>query len=97
MVVTPFSIPSSATREPNVNLSSEGAKEVLKDSDDEPTVKKRITNSDEEEGVEHGVEAMGMYLLLPLSSFYTYLYNLLMQSQFILHIYPSDSQRLLRN
>ena len=78
LVVTPSSIPSSATREPNVNLSSKGAKEVLKDSDDEPTVKKRITNSDGEEGVEHGVEAMGMYLLLPLSSFYTYLYNLLM-------------------
>ena len=96
-MVTPSSIPSSTTHGPDADLSSEGFEEVLKDSDDEPTVKKRITNSDEEEGVEHGVEAMGMYLLLPLSSFYTYLYNLLMQSQFILHIYPSDSQRLLRN
>ena len=96
-VVTPSSIPSSAMRRPNVNLSSEGVEEVLEDSDDKPTVKKRITDSDEEEGVEHGVEAIGMYLLLPLSSFYTYLHNLLMQSQFILHIYPSNSQRLLRN
>ena len=96
-VVTPSSIPSSAMRRPNVNLSSEGVEEVLEDSDDKPTVKKRITDSDEEEGVEHRVEAIGMYLLLPLSSFYTYLHNLLMQSQFILHIYPSNSQRLLRN
>ena len=84
LVVTPSYIPSSATRGPDVDLSFEGLKEVLEDSD-------------EEEGDEYGVKAMGMYLLLPLSSFYTYLHNLLMQYQFILHIYPSDSQRLLRN
>ena len=64
MVVTPFSIPSSATREPNVNLSSEGAKEVLKDSDDEPTVKKRISDFVEKEGDEHEVEAIGTYSLI---------------------------------
>ena len=97
LVVTPSSIPSSAMRRPDVDLSFEGPEEVLEDSDDEPIVKKRITDSDKEEGDEYGVEAMDMYLLLPLSSFYTYLHNLLMQSQFILHIYPSNSQRLLRN
>ena len=97
LVVTPSSIPSSATRGPDVDLSFEGPEEVLEDSNDETIGKKRIIDSDEEEGDEYGVEAMGMYLLLPLSSFYTYLHNLLMQYQFILHIYPSDSQRLLRN
>ena len=97
LIVTPSSIPSSAMRGLDVDLPFEGPEEVLEDSDDEPIVKKRIIDSDEEKGDKYGVEAMGMYLLLPLSSFYTYLHNLLMQSQFILHIYPSDSQRLLRN
>ena len=63
LVVTPSSIPSSATRGPDVDLSFEGLEEVLEDSDDEPTRKKRITDSDEEEGDEYGVKAMGMYLL----------------------------------
>ena len=40
LVVTPSSIPSSATRGPDVDLSFEGPEEVLKDSNDEPTRKR---------------------------------------------------------
>ena len=101
LVVTPSSIPSSATRGPDADLSSERFKEVLEDSDDEPTMKKGISDSDEEEDDDHEAEAMGMYLsyllsfpftlyhcLLP-SPFYIYLYNILMQSPFILYVCSS--------
>ena len=100
MVVTPSSIPSSATRGLDANLSSEGFEEVLEDSDDEPTMKKKISDFNEEGG-DHKAEAMGMYLSyllsfslyslsLPSSSFYMYLHNPLMQSPFILYVYYSD-------
>ena len=39
LVVTPSSIPNSATRGPDVDLSSEGSKDVLEDLDDEPVSK----------------------------------------------------------
>ena len=61
-VVTPSSIPSSTTLGPNANLSSEGSNKVLEDSDDKPTMKKRISDSDEEEGGDHKAEFRGMYL-----------------------------------
>lgn len=64
LVVTPSSIPNFATHEPNVDLSSdEGSKEILKDSKDEPVMKKRVSNSDEDDGGRHETEAMGMCLL----------------------------------
>ena len=101
LVVTPSSIPSSATRGPDADLSSERFKEVLEDSDDEPTMKKGISDSDEEEGDDHEAEAMDTYLsyllsfpftlyhcLLP-SPVYIYLYNILMQSPFILYVCSS--------
>ena len=64
-------------------------------------MKKRISDFDEEEGNEHEAEAIVMYLsyllsfslhslLLPSSSFYMYLHDLLMQSPFILYVYSSD-------
>ena len=101
LVVTPSSIPSSATHGPNADLFFEGYEEVLEDSDDEPTVKKRIFDCNEEEGDEHKAETMGTYLSyllsfslhplsLPSSSFYMYLRNLLMQSPFILYVFSSD-------
>ena len=62
LVVTPSSIPNSVTRGPDADLSSEGSDEVLEDSDDEPTVKKRISDSNEKEGDEHEVEALSTYL-----------------------------------
>ena len=103
LVVTPSSILSSATRGPDANLSSEGSEEVLEDSDDELTMKKRISDSDEEEGDKHKAKVMGLYLLYLLSflftlyrylllpsPFYMYLHNLLMQSPFILYVYSSN-------
>ena len=106
LVVTPSSIPSSATCGPNTDLSSEGSEDVFEDPVDEPTMKKRVSNSEEEESAEHEAEFMGMCLLILLSSLlppfffsfsfinsYLYIYicvTPLMQSPFILHVYSSD-------
>ena len=64
-VVTPSSIPSFATRKPNVDLSSnEGSKEVLEDSEDEPIMRMEVSDSNEDDGSdEHETEAMGICLL----------------------------------
>ena len=75
LVVTPSSILSSATHGPDVDLSSEGSEEVLEDSDDEPTIKKRISNSCKEEGDKHEAEVMGTYLLYLLSFLFTLIYS----------------------
>lgn len=82
LVVTPLSIPSSATHGLDANLSfKEGSEEVLEDFEDEPTMKKRVSNSDEEDGGEHETEAIGMCLLpllgllfSPIIYFYIFLY-----------------------
>lgn len=62
LLVTPSSIPSSATQRPDANLSfDEGLDEVLEDSKDEPVIKTIIFYSDEDNnGGEQEVEAMGM-------------------------------------
>ena len=65
LVVTPSSIPSFATRGPNADLSSKGSKDVLEDPDDEPTMKKKISDFDEEENVDPETEFMGMCLFPP--------------------------------
>ena len=65
----------------DVDLSSEGSDEVLEDSDDKSTMKKRISNSDEEEGSGHEAEAIGMYLSY-LLSFSLHLSSLLSSSLF---------------
>ena len=66
-MATPSSIPSSAIRGPDADFSfDEGSEEVLKDSEDEPIMKKRVSNSDKDDGGERKTEAMGM-CLLPLS------------------------------
>ena len=72
LVVTHSSIPSSATRGPDVDLSSEGSEDILEDPDDEPVPKKRISDSDEEENVPPEAEFMGMCLspFLPFFSFF---------------------------
>ena len=72
LVVTPSSIRSSTTRGPDADLSSEGPEEVLKDSNDELTIKKRISDFDEEEGDDHEAEAMGTYLSYLLSFPFTF-------------------------
>ena len=84
-MVIPSSILSSATRGPDADFSSEGSKDILEELNDELTMKKRISDSEEEESAEHEAEFMGMclfillsFLLLPfsfsflLSHFYTY-------------------------
>ena len=62
LIVTPSSIPSSATRGPNMDLSSEGFEDVLKDPDDELVLKKKISDSDEEEDAPAETEFMSMCL-----------------------------------
>ena len=83
LVVASSSIPSSTTRGLDADLSFEGSNKVLEDSDDEPNMKKRISDFNEKEGGDHEAEFMGMYLpyfvKFPLFLIlYAYLYNLLM-------------------
>ena len=49
LVVTPSSIPISATRGPDAALSSEEFEDILEDPDDEPVLGRRISESEEEE------------------------------------------------
>ena len=49
LVVTPSSIPISATRGLDSALSSEESEDILKDPDDEPVLGRRISESEEEE------------------------------------------------
>ena len=49
LVVTPSSIPDSATHGPDTDLSLEGFDDILEDLDDVPILKKRISDSNEEE------------------------------------------------
>ena len=104
LVVTPSSIPSFATRGSDADLSFEGSEDVLKDPDDESTMKKRVSDSKKEENAEHEAEFMGMRLLILLSSLLFFLYLLfihmylchpfLLQSPFILRVYSSDCKDL---
>ena len=66
LVVTPSSIPCSIACEPDADLSFEGSKDVLEDLDNEPTKKKRISDSYEEESVDSETEFMDMPLSLSL-------------------------------
>ena len=65
-MVTPSSIPSSATRGLNADLSSEGSEDILEDPNDEPTKKKRVSDFDEEDSVDSETKFMGV----PLSLFF---------------------------
>ena len=71
LVVTPSSIPGSATRGPDTDLSAKGSDDILEDPDDASILKKRIFDSDEEESASPEPDFMGMYLPSPtLSSFF---------------------------
>ena len=70
LVVTPSSIPGSATHGPDSDLSSEGSYDILEDPDDAPVLQKRIFDSDEERSASLEPDFMGMYLSFPLSPFY---------------------------
>ena len=69
LVVTPSSIPGSATRGPDPDLSSEGSNDIFEDPDDAPVLKKTISDSDEEGSASPEPDFMGLYLPFPLSSF----------------------------
>ena len=79
LVVTSSSFPSSATRGPDADLSSEGSEDILEDSDDEPTMKKMISDSNDKESADHEAEFMGMYLphFVKLPIFFLYIIALL--------------------
>ena len=62
LVVTPSSIPGSATRGPDLDLSSEGSADIFEDPDDVPVLKRTISDSDEEGSASSGPDLMGMYL-----------------------------------
>lgn len=61
LVVTPSSIPVSATRVPRAESSSEEFEEIFEDPEDEPGLGRRISESEEEESVPP--ETMGMCFL----------------------------------
>ena len=67
LVVTPSSIPSSATRGSDADLSSEGSEDILENPDDEPTMKKKIFDFKKEESTKHEAEFMSMCLFILLS------------------------------
>ena len=60
LVVTPSSIPSSATCGPDVDLSSKGSEDLLEDPDDELVSKKRISDSNKEENVPPEAKFIGI-------------------------------------
>ena len=60
LVVTPSSIPSFAMHGPNADLSSEKSEDILKDPEDEPVLKKRISDSDEEESISPKTKSVGI-------------------------------------
>ena len=60
LVVTLSFIPSSVTRGPDANLSSEESEDILEDLEDKPISKKRISDSNEEESAPLKIEFMGM-------------------------------------
>ena len=73
LVVTP-SIPGSATRGPDLDLSSEGSANIFEDLDDVPVLKRTISDSDEEGSASSGPDLMGMYLLSSSSFLIFFLY-----------------------
>ena len=72
LVVTPSPIPDSATHGPDMDLSLEGFDDILEDLDDVPILKKRISDSDEEESALHEPDFMGMYLSSPALSLFLF-------------------------
>ena len=89
LVVTPSSIPSSATSGPDVDLSSKESEDILKDPEDEPVLKKRIFYSDEEENAPLKTEFMGICFFvsfLPFIYIYVYVSALLLVAVSLLFI-----------
>ena len=74
LVVTPSSIPISATRGPDADLSSKESEDILEDPDDELVLGMRISESEEEESASPET-FMGM-LLSSLSPFFFFFFLL---------------------
>ena len=90
-MVTPSFIPSFATRGPDADLSSEGSENVLEEPDDEPTMKKRV--SDFEEEVPSSL-ILFIYFFV-ISFLYIYIcVTPLLRSPFILHVHSSNCRDL---
>ena len=69
MVVTPSSIPTSATQGPEVNSSPyEGSKAILEDYNDKLIMKTRVSDSNEATDDEHRMEAIGTYFPISVVS-----------------------------
>ena len=62
LVVTPCSIPSSATHGPDADLSFEESKDILEDPEDEPVLKKRNFDFNEEESASPKIEFVGIFV-----------------------------------
>ena len=62
LVVTPCSIPSSATHGPDADLSFEESKDILEDPKDEPILKKRNFDFNEEESASPKIEFVGIFV-----------------------------------
>ena len=95
LVVTPSSILSSATRGPDADFSSEGSKDILEELNDELTMKKRISDSEEEEIAEHEAEFMGMCIFILLSFllplFFFFFCHLLFIHMYLCHPFAAVS------
>ena len=85
LVVTPSSIPSFATRGLNADLSSKEFEDILEDPEDELVLKKRVSDSDEEESAPLKIEFMGMCFFCFLSPFFYFLFFYFLI--FIIHMY----------
>ena len=81
LVVTP-SIPGSATRGPDLDLSSEGSANIFEDPDDVPVLKRTISDFDEEDSASSGPDLMGMYRLSSSSfPFFFFVFTLCLHTQ----------------
>ena len=91
LVVTPSSIPISATRGPDADLSSKESEDILEDPDDKPVLGRRISEFEEEESASPET-FIGMCFLPSL------IFLLLLSSlfPFCLHVHFSYSQSPLK-
>ena len=92
LVVTPSSIPSFATRGLDADLSFKEFEDILEDPEDELVLKKRVSDSNEEESTPFKTEFMGMcffvsfLLFLFFIFYYTYVSVLLLATVFLLFV-----------
>ena len=91
LVVTPSSIPISATRGPDVDLSSEEFENIPEDLDDEPVLGRRISESEEEEGASPKTFTGILFFFSSLLFFFSF-FLLSSLSPFCLHVHFSCLQ-----